>query len=459
MLAPSARSKERNSAESLLLSRLMANRRIRVMWCDLNGLSHGRYVPERRMHEHGHHAVTTLTMNIDRDIIPVTGFGADVGFPDLETISRPDTRRPGWEVDTDVIMADLEFDGQPLALAPRSALQRSIEAWRGLGFEPHLGFEMEFYVLQPDASAPGGFGPVAAGSHRVYGVGTGGDSSGMTFQLFDAAEESELDLEGLLAEFHPGQVELNMKYGPALDAADRAFICKDMTREIATRNGLCVSYMGRPIAEYVGSGMHINFSLTPIAGGANSFDDPGAEHGISALARQCIGGLIAHHEGLVAMSAPLINSYKRLMPGILAGYWANWGLDNRISTYRVPCQRGAATRIENRLPCGSANPYLAAAAMLNAALLGVVDGRDCGAPQVGDGDNEPNTNRHAAHSLAEALDALVADTVLCEAMGADLVHAFVAIRRDEVAKFAASETPWDPESVSPWELQRYLPFY
>jgi glutamine synthetase len=429
------------------------------MWSDLNGLSHGRYVPERRLHEHGHHAVTTLTMGINHEILPIDGYAADVGFPDLSTVPLLESRRPGWEVDTDVVIASLEFDGAPLALGPRNALERAIDAWRALGYEPMLGYEMEFYVMSPDATAPGGYVPLSLPSHRVYGVGLGGDNTGLMFDLFDAAENSELDLEGIMGEFHPGQMELNMKYGPALDSADRAFICKEMTRELAASKGYWITYMGRPIAEYVGSGLHINFSLNPVGGGPNVFDDPTAEHGLSSLARQCLGGLIAHHEGLAAMSAPLVNSYKRLIPGIIAGYWANWGLDNRCSTYRVPCERGAATRIENRMPCGSANPYLAAAVMLNAALLGVVDGRDCGLPQVGDGDAHPNTERHTPHDLGEALAALEADPVLCEAMGADLVRAFLTIRRAELARYEAAGAEWSLETISDWELAEYLPFY
>ena len=429
------------------------------MWSDLNGLSHGRYVPARRLSEHGHHAVTTLCMNINRDILPVDGYAADVGFPDLSTVPLIETRRTGWEVDTDVVIADLEFNGAPLAIGPRNALQRAVDAWRALGYEPLLGFEMEFYVMQADADAPGGYVPLNIPSHRVYGVGTGGDNTGLMFDFFDAAEEMDLDLEGIMGEFHPGQMELNMKYGPALDAADRAFICKDMTRELAARKGHGVTYMGRPHAEMVGSGLHINFSLVPVGGGTTASDDASAEHGLSSLARQCLGGLLAHHEGLAAMSAPTINSYKRLMPGIIAGYWANWGLDNRSSTYRIPCERGAATRIENRMPCGSASPYLAAAVMLNAALLGVVDGVDCGAPQSGDADEAPNTDRHTPHDLAEAVAAFEADVLLCEAMGNDLSRAYLAIRKDEVARWTDSGNEFSVENVTDWELTQYLPFY
>ena len=398
-------------------------------------------------------------MGIDGDILPVAGYGPDVGYADLSTVPLAESARPGWEVETDVAIADLLYNGEPLALCPRAAMKRAVEAWASLGYEPHLGFEMEFYVMQPDSDAPGGYGPLNIPSHRVYGVGLGGDNTGLMFDLYDAAERCELDIEGIMGEFHPGQMELNMKYGPALDAADRAFICKEMTRELAARKGYWITYMGRPIAHLVGSGLHINLSLSPIHGGANAFDDPKAEHGLSPLARQCIGGLIAHHEAMAAMSAPLVNSYKRLIPGIIAGYWANWGLDNRISTYRIPAQRGPATRIENRMPCGSANPYLAAAVMLNAALLGVVDGRDCGDPQIGDGDARPNTDRHTPHDLGAALVALQADTVLCEAMGLDLVKAFVTIRSDELAKWQAADGSWDTRSISPWELEHYLPYF
>jgi glutamine synthetase len=293
----------------------------------------------------------------------------------------------------------------------------------------------------------------------VYGVGLGGDPTGLALEFFDQVEAMGIDLEGVLTEFSPGQMELNLTYGPALEAADRAVLVKEMTREVAARRGYRATYLGRPDARSVGSGLHINFSVTPIAGGANAFDDLTKPDGLSTIARQSIGGLIAHHEAVAGLSAPLINSYKRLVPGLIAGYWANWGLDNRISTYRVPAHRGAATRIENRLPCASASPYLAAAATLNAALLGVVDGTDCGLPQLGDGDTEPNTDRHTPHTLAAALDAVEADKDLAEAMGPDLTGAYVTLRRHEAEAFATSGEEWDPASVSAWELDRYLPHY
>ncbi len=312
-------------------------------------------------------------------------------------------------------------------------------------------------MLQRDAT--GAWKPAGGEGHRVYGVGLGGDPTGLALEYFDAVEAMDIELEGVLTEFSPGQMEVNLGYGPALAAADAAQLVKEMTREVAARRGYRATYLGRPDAMSVGSGLHVNMSLVPVSGGANALHDPTAPEGLSTLARQAIGGLIEHHEAVAGLSAPLVNSYKRLMPGLIAGYWANWGLDNRFSTYRVPAERGPATRIENRMPCASASPYLAAAATLNAALLGVVDGIDCGDPQIGDADAAPNTDRHTPHTLAEAIDAVELDKVMTEAMGPELVRTYLTLRRHDVAQWEAAGEPWDPEAVSAWELDSFLPFY
>ena len=383
-----------------------------------------------------------------------------MGYPDLTAIPLADTRRPGWEPDTDVAVCQLRgSDGEPLPLCPRGALERAVEGWRAIGFEPQLGFELELYVLERDEASLGGWRPAGGPGHRVYGVGLGGDPTGLALEFFDTVEAMDIELEGVLTEFSPGQLEINLAHGPALAAADAAQMVKEMTREVAARRGYLATYLARPDAMSVGSGLHVNMSLVPVAGGANALDDPDKPDGISSLARQAIGGLIQHHEAVAGLSAPLINSYKRLMPGLIAGYWANWGLDNRFATYRVPAERGPATRIENRTPCGTASPYLAAAATLNAALLGVVDGVDCGQPQIGDADAAPNTDRHTPHTLADALDAVEADTVLTEAMGPELVRAYLALRRHEVARWEAAGEKWDPEQITAWELDSYLRYY
>jgi glutamine synthetase len=429
------------------------------MWTDLNGLSHGKYIPAHRMEHPTHHAITTMSMGIDGEIQPIEGLSSDVGFRDMDALPIGDSLRPGWEPDTDVVIVDLQVDGRPLSVCPRQALVRAVDAWRALGFEPMLGFELEFYVLEPADGVPGGWQPAGSSSHRVYGTGLSGDPTGLGLTYFDIVEQMGLRLEAVHTEFSAGQMELNLEYGRALESTDRVFLCKEMTREIAEHAGFRATYLGRPHALSVGSGLHINMSFLPIAGGPNALHDPSTEHELSALTESCLAGLIAHHEAVAAFSAPLVNSYKRLIPGMIAGYWANWGLDNRFSTYRVPAERGAATRIENRMPCGSANPYLAAAAMLDAALIGTVDGLHCGDPQVGDADAAPNTDRHTPHTLAEALDALESDSALSEAMGNTLTETYLTLRRYENERFFAAGNEFTIEDITEWELEQYLPYY
>jgi glutamine synthetase len=146
-----------------------------------------------------------------------------------------------------------------------------------------------------------------------------------------------------------------------------------------------------------------------------------------------------------------VNAYKRLRPGQLSGYWANWGFDHRCATVRVPGERGPGTRLENRMPDGAANPYLAAATVLQAARLGHVNGLDAPEPEAGDALESANTERHTPRDLASALDALEADTELTDAVGAALVAQFVAVKRAE----------WETwySVITDWELDYYLHYH
>ena len=165
----------------------------------------------------------------------------------------------------------------------------------------------------------------------------------------------------------------------------------------------------------------------------------------------CIAGLLAHHEGMSAICAPTVNAYKRLRPAQLSGYWANWGKDHRSCTVRVPCERGAATRLEHRMPDGAANPYLATAAVLHAARLGLEQGLTPPRPETLDAFEQASTDRHVPENLSLALDALEADNgVRARPSGAAAIDHFVFIKRNEWDKFAAA--------VTDWELQHYLPF-
>jgi glutamine synthetase len=153
---------------------------------------------------------------------------------------------------------------------------------------------------------------------------------------------------------------------------------------------------------------------------------------------------------MAALCAPTVNAYKRLRPGQMAGYWANWGYDHRGVTVRVPNERGAATRLEHRMSDGAANPYLATAAILQAARLGVVHNLTPPPAEQQDCLENQSTDRHVPDDLNQALNALEADTALVEAFGKELVAQFAAVKRAEWQKFVSA--------VTDWERQYYLPF-
>ena len=249
------------------------------------------------------------------------------------------------------------------------------------------------------------------------------------------------------AEFTPSQVEAALHYQPAGAAADAALLFRELVHEVSRSRGIDATFMARPFADAVGSGLHLNMSLENSAGD-NMFAEPADPEGISTIARQFMAGLLHHHEALAAFAAPTVNSYKRLSPGMLSGYWANWGLDNRICTVRVPGQRGATTRVEHRMADGTASPHLLSAALFAAGLHGVEEAMELPEPHQGDADAEPNTDRHTPHTLSSALDALEADSALCGYLEPDLVEVYVGLKRDEWQRWEQAVTDWEQSEYS-----------
>lgn len=414
----------------------------RLLFSDVLGLSHGKVVPSSRLKDPTHYASTVMVQGLDLEFIELESYSTDAGFPDMEARLDPSSLRPTWieGAEGQIGMTDLfRADGRPLPLCVRTRLQEMIGRWRARGLDPVSGYEMEFFLSDDPTLASG---PMQVPWHRVYGTGPGADPSGMIDEIAAAAERAELHIEGVNAEFHPGQVEAALHYSDALNAADAAFLFREMVREIALTRGRGATFMARPFADAVGNGLHINLSANDRAGD-NAFYDADDPEGISTVCRHAIAGLLAHHAQLTALLAPTVNSYKRLRPGLLAGYYATWGLDNRLTSVRVPGQRGRATRIEHRTPDGSASPHLALLGILAAALDGIERELPLPPPAVGNAEAEPHTLSHVASSLGEALDLLEGDEVLVEALGADLTQVFVTLKRREIDCWEAAVTDWE----------------
>jgi glutamine synthetase len=432
--------------------------RLRVLWPDHLGLARGKYLPWRIADRGTAFCIGTYLLDYRRNILDVD-IGVDpTGLPDLDAHYDLADVRPGWEPDTGVVVADLDFRGEPYVASARHALRRAIADWNELGFHPRVGIELEAYLLEPDGE--GGWRQYDTPSSVVYGTGVMADPRGVIAEIMRRSEASGLAVETINAEFDYPQWELTLEYGEALESVDRIFLFKELARETAYEHGLRLTFLGKPIPEKAGSGTHINVSLATVDG-HNALFDKGASDGLSTLARQCIGGMLAHHRGLAALCASNVNAYKRLQVASLSGLFGNWGYDHRCAAVRVPAHRGESTRLEHRMPDGAANPYLAAAAVLQAARLGVVDSLSAPEPEAGDGIESVNTDVRVAEHLGAALDDLEADSALVDAVGPGVVANLVSIKRFEWASYCESHPEWTPTigEFTDWERDWYLPFH
>ena len=422
--------------------------RIRVLWPDHLGLARGKYLPIRYAEQGAFHCMALFALGYDRTMTPAPGTRMLEGLPDLKATFDMADVRAGWEPRTGVAVADIWFRDEPVTISARHALRRAVSGWEELGYTPKIGVELEAYILQ--RGEDGNWTPWETPGGYVYGTGTAVDPIGLLDEIMREAEDAKLPIESINSEYDIPQFELTLHYDDALRAVDDAFLFKVLAREIAHRHGLLLTFLGKPLGDRGGSGLHVNMSLAD-ANGGNALNDETAEDGLSKVAHQALGGLMAHHLGMTALLAPTVNAYKRLRPGQLSGYWANWGYDHRGTTVRISPERGRSTRLEHRMADGAANIYTAAATVLQAARLGVVNDLTPQPAETQDCLESTDATEHCPDSLAAALDALVADTELVAAVGHELVEHFVVIKRAEWERFAAA--------VTDWELREYLPFH
>ena len=422
--------------------------RLRVLYPDTFGFARGKYVPIGAVNGKLNYSVTAFGIGYDRGLIPAPGAAVLEGMTDMTAVYDPAAARPSWQEKTGIVIADLQAGDQPLAISPRVALQEAVKSLVDIGYMPKIGVEIEGYVLERNSTNQ--WVPWNTPTSYCYGTGVLADPVGLVDDIMTTAANVGIPIETVSSEYESAQFEFTVHYDDPLVAIDNTFLLKLLARERAIEHGLMMTFLGRPFNDRGGSGIHLNLSLTD-SNGVNLFDKPDEAMGISKLTHQAIAGALAHHEGLTAICAPTVNSYKRLFPGQLSGYWANWGHDHRSVAVRVPGDRGTGTRIESRLADGSANPYLAAAALLQACRLGIEGEMVPPPPEEGDGLEVANTERCCPENLSMALDALEADLDLVASLGSPLVRHFVAMKRAEWARFS--------RTVTDWELNEYLSYH
>jgi glutamine synthetase len=344
-------------------------------------------------------------------------------------------------------------DDTPFEGCPRLTLKRMIERARVMGYCLQAGPEIEFFLFH---RKPNGDATTETHDFASYFDMTAVDNSEEARRdIINVMEGMGIGVEAAHHELAPGQHEVDLVHNDALATADNVGTFRFLARHVAMLQGLHATFMPKPLFGQAGSGMHTHLSL--FKEGRNAFYDPAGDYQLSRIALHFIGGLLRHARGFCVITNPLVNSYKRLVPGYNAPTKVIWSEQNRDPLIRVPASRGQDTRVELRMPDPSCNPYLALTAILAAGLAGIKEEIDPG-PSITK-NIQKMSHRERRHyridglpgDLREAYESLKKDEVMREALGDLIFTHFVEAKRTEWATYIAQ--------VHPWELERYLSTY
>jgi glutamine synthetase len=372
--------------------------------------------------------------------------------PDLSTFRVFPWAAPTGERVARIICDIHTPDGQPFVGCPRTALRRAIAQAAERGYSVKAGPEAEFFLFQTRNGRPTTESHDSASYFDLSPVDLGEE---VRREIVLALEAMGLHVEAAHHEVAPGQHEIDLRHDDVLATADSISTFRFIVKNVAIKNGLHATFMPKPIYGINGSGMHTHLSL--FSSGANAFFDPRTPMQLSDTCLRFIGGILRHAKGFCAITNPLVNSYKRLVPGYEAPTSVAWSERNRSPLVRVPASRGAATRIELRMPDPACNPYLALAVILRAGLDGIEKKLDPGPPV--NKNIFAMSHRERRHlriddlpgDLKEALDELEQDDLVRDTLGDHLFEHFLAAKREEWQEYI--------KQVSPWEIDRYIGVY
>ena len=373
-------------------------------------------------------------------------------WPDLDTFTVLPWR-PQYGKVARLICDVHNPDGTPFVGDPRGVLKRVLARAEAMGLEFNAGPECEFFLFQTDENGD----PTIRTSDRAgyFDLGPLDHGEGTRREICLALEEMGFEIEASHHEVAAGQHEIDFKYAPALTAADNIMTLKLAVKTLAQQNGLHATCMPKPVAGTAGSGMHVNMSL--FRDGKNAFYDESGDKQLSTLAYQFLAGLMEHASGFVALTNPLVNSYKPFDPGFEAPCFIAWSAGNRSALIRVPTPRGQETRLELRCPDPSCNPYLALAACLAAGLDGIERGLTP-PPEttenlfaLSQAEKDARGIRRLPSTLEEAVEALERDSVITGTLGSHITEQYIQGKQREWTEYR--------NQITRWELEHYLITY
>ncbi len=422
---------------------------------DLTGVARGKILPREKFTE-------DRGMRLPEAVVAmgVTGEFPEVG-PYYDVISptdqdmhlRPDpstVRIVPWATDptAQVIHDCFDKHGERVAFAPRSVLRRVCELYAAEGWVPVVAPELEFYLVErnPDPDIPLkppiGRSGRAETSRQAYSIDAVNEFDPLFEDVYDHCKKMGLNVDTLIHEVGAGQMEINFFHAHPLGLADEVFFFKRTVREAAMRHNMFATFMAKPIAGEPGSAMHVHQSIVEQASGRNLFSN--ADGTPSPAFYGYIGGLQKYVPAAMALFAPYVNSYRRLVRSNAAPINNQWGHDNRTVGFRAPVANGVSRRIENRVIGADANPYVALAATLACGYLGMKNRIEPTPECKGDaylGDFQ------LPRSLGEALSLLREQKELAEVLGESFITVYTEVKEIEYAEFMKVISPWEREHL------------
>lgn len=415
---------------------------VEVAWSDPFGHAAGKRIPAAQFLERAQgtgfaFCEAALGWNTDATVIDglrLTNW--DGGYPDVYAVPDFATFRPlPWRAGVGHVISDIvTHDRSPSLLDPRAVLRRVLDRLASLGYTAKVGVEFEFYLLERDGT------PILNDIH-AYSLENANALDPILGDLYETLG-AFTKLEGIQTEYGPGQVETNLVYDDALDAADDSARLKYAAKEVARKHGKIASFMPKPFSDQSGSSAHLHISLWQDGTAAFAPVD-GAEN---PVALHAIAGLLDHLPSITLFGAHSVNAYRRYVPDSFAPDTVNWSRDNRSAAVRSLVEASPrATRIELRTGASDANPYWLVASTLAAVIAGLEAGRRPPEPATG---NLYGRGAPLPESLGTALALAIQDDTILDILGADSVLDFASIARSEWVQYQSH--------VSDWERDRYL---
>lgn len=427
---------------------------IDLLIADMNGVLRGKRIRRDGLSKAYRDGIclpgALFAFTISGDTVQETGLGFDEGDADRPCWPLPGTLKAvPWQEQpsAQVLLSMHEADGRPFFGDPRHVLTTVLERFASLKLTPVVAVELEFYLMDRERTVQGGpqppISPVTGSRMRaaqVYGMDEIEDHSSLLDAILHAAEKQDIPATAAVAEYAPGQYEINLHHvADPLLACDYALMMKRLIKGVAHRHGLEATFMAKPYDEHAGSGMHAHISLQDDSGhNVFAFDQQP-----NPLLRHALGGLSATMGECMALFAPNANSYRRFQAESYVPLSPSWSYNNRTTALRIPFGPAQATRIEHRVAGADANPYLLIAALLAGIHHGIVGKLEPGAPTVG------NAYAQQPPSLpidwGAALQALEQSAVAADYLGQAFCRIYCVNKYNERAAFARRVTPLEYE--------------